>query len=96
MVGYWLNDLRQQRDWAESTDLQEEVLAEIERADAPDSSVVLVFDYPAQVAPRVPVLNTYDLYPAAQLRTVRASRPIRSLPAPTCAARRRASHSTIW
>ena len=70
MVGYWLNDLRQQRDWAESTDLQEEVLAEIERADAPDSSVVLVFDYPAQVAPRVPVLNvTYDLYPAAQLRT---------------------------
>jgi hypothetical protein len=70
MVGYWLNDLRQQRDWAESTDLQEDVLAEIERADAPDSSVVLVFDYPAQVAPRVPVLNvTYDLYPAAQLRT---------------------------
>ena len=59
------------------------MLAEIERADAPDSSVVLVFDYPAQVAPRVPVLNvTCNFYPAAQLRPVRASRPIRSLPAP--------------
>jgi hypothetical protein len=68
--GYWANDLRQQRDWAESTDLQEEVLSEIERANAPDSSVVLAFGYPADVAPRVPVLNvTYDLYPAAQLRT---------------------------
>ncbi len=69
-IGYWAHDLRQQRDWLDSTELQEEVLSEIDRAAAPDSSVVLVFGYPAQVAPRVPVLNvTYDLYPAAQLRT---------------------------
>jgi hypothetical protein len=70
LVGYYLNDLRQQGDWLDSTELQEEVLSEIERARPPDSSVVLAFDYPADVAPRVPVLNvTYDLVPAAQLRT---------------------------
>jgi hypothetical protein len=69
-VAYGVHDFRQQSDWLRSTELQEPVLAEIERARAPDSSVVLVFDYPAEVAPNVPVLNVnYDLYPAAQLRT---------------------------
>jgi hypothetical protein len=70
VVGYGVQDLRQQRDWARSADLQESVLAAIERAAPPDRSLVLVFDFPAQVAPRVPVLNvSWDLYPAAQLRT---------------------------
>jgi hypothetical protein len=69
-IGYGAWDFRQQNDWLRSTELQEPVLAEIERARAPDGSVVLVFDYPAEVAPNIPVLNvTYDLYPAAQLRT---------------------------
>ena len=69
-IGYWVNDFRQQSDWLDSVPLQEEVLGEIERARAPDGAVVLAFDYPAEVAPRIPVLNVaYDLYPAAQLRT---------------------------
>lgn len=69
-IGYGVNDFRQQSDWHRSTELQEMVLAAIERAGAPDGAVVLAFDYPAEVAPGVPVLNvTYDLYPAAQLRT---------------------------
>jgi hypothetical protein len=73
LVGYGAQDLRQQRDWKRSAELQESVLAAIERAQPPDGSLVLAFDFPAQVAPRVPVLNaSWDMYPAAQLRTGRS------------------------
>ena len=55
---------------AASTELQPKVLAAVERAHSPDGAVVLVFDYPAETAPRVPVLNVnYDLFPAARLVT---------------------------
>jgi hypothetical protein len=69
-IGFGIQDLRQQDQWLRSTELQPKVLAAIERAHAPDRAVVLVFGYPAEVAPRVPVLNVnYDLFPAARLRT---------------------------
>lgn len=74
VTGYYVHDLRQQRDWATSARLQESVLAAVERASPPDRSLVLVFGYPAQVAPRVPVFDvSWDLYPAAQLRTESAT-----------------------
>jgi hypothetical protein len=71
-IGYGIQDFRQQDQWLRSTELQPNVLAAVERADAPDGAIVLVFGYPAETAPGVPVLNTnYDLKPAAQLRTSR-------------------------
>ncbi|MFL5906860.1 MAG: hypothetical protein ACJ75Z_04590 [Solirubrobacterales bacterium] len=73
ITGYWVNDLRQQNDWIDSAKSQESVLSAIERASPPDGSLVLAFDYPAQVAPRLPTLNaSWDIYPAAQLHTDRA------------------------
>jgi hypothetical protein len=69
-VGFGIQDVRQQDQWLRSTEIQPKVLAAVERADAPDGAVVLVFDYPGETAPRVPVLNVnYDLFPAAQLVT---------------------------
>jgi hypothetical protein len=70
IAGYWVQDLRQQRDWIDSAERQEVVLAAVERAKPPDRSLVLTFGHPAQVAPRIPVFNqSWDLWPAAQLRT---------------------------
>jgi hypothetical protein len=69
-IGYWLQDLRQQRDYARAGELEESVLAAVERASPRDFSVVLTFGHPAQIRPGIPVFNqTYDLWPAAQLRT---------------------------
>jgi hypothetical protein len=69
-IGYGIQDFRQQDQWLRSTELQPGVLAAVERADPPDGAVVLVFNYPGETAPGVPVLNVnYDLYPAAQLVT---------------------------
>jgi hypothetical protein len=69
-IGYWVQDLRQQRDFARAAELEEEVLAAVERASPPDRSVVLTFGHPAQVRPGIPVFNqTYDLWPAGQLVT---------------------------
>jgi hypothetical protein len=69
-IGYGIQDFRQQDQWLRSTELQPNVLAAIEQAHAPDGAVVLVFDYPAETARGVPVLNTnYDIFPAARLRT---------------------------
>jgi len=69
-IAYGIQDVRQQDQWLRSTELQPKVLAAVERAGAPDGAVVLVFDYPGETAPRVPVLNVnYDLFPAAQLVT---------------------------
>jgi len=71
-IGYWIQDFRQQDHWLRSTELQPGVLAAVERADAPDGAVVLVFGYPAETARGVPVLDTnYDLKPAARLATSR-------------------------
>ena len=71
-IGYWIQDFRQQDHWLRSTELQPGVLAAVERADAPDGAVVLVFGYPAETARGVPVLDTnYDLKPAARLVTSR-------------------------
>lgn len=69
-VGYGIHDTREQADWAEAAELQEPVLAAVERASAPDGSLVLVFGQPGETAPGVPVFNaSWDLHPAAQLRT---------------------------
>lgn len=69
-IGFGIQDVRQQNQWLRSADLQPEVLAAVERAHPPDGAVVLVFDYPAETARGVPVLNTnYDLKPAARLVT---------------------------
>jgi hypothetical protein len=69
-VGYGIQDLGQQDHWLRSTELQQKVLGAVERAHPPDGAVVLVFDYPAETAPGVPVLNVnYDLKPAARLVT---------------------------
>jgi hypothetical protein len=69
-IGYGIQDFRQQDRWLRSTELQPRVLAAVERADARDGNVVLVFDYPAETARGVPVLNVnYDLKPAARLVT---------------------------
>jgi hypothetical protein len=71
-IGYWIQDLRQQDDWLRSTEIQPGVLAAVERANPHEGAVVLVFDYPAETARGVPVLNTnYDLKPAARLVTSR-------------------------
>jgi hypothetical protein len=70
LAGYWVNDLRQQRDYAEAAELQEPVLAAVEEASAPDGALVLTFGHVAQVGDRIPVFNqSWDLLPAAQLRT---------------------------
>jgi hypothetical protein len=69
-IGFGIQDIRQQNQWLRSSDLQPKVLAAVERAHPPDGAVVLVFDYPAETARGVPVLNTnYDLRPAARLAT---------------------------
>jgi hypothetical protein len=69
-VGFAIQDIRQQDQWLRSTELQPQVLAAVERAHARDGNVVLVFDYPAETARGVPVLNVnYDLKPAARLVT---------------------------
>ena len=73
-IGFGIQDLRQQNQWLRSAELQPGVLAGVERAyeriHPPDGAVVLVFDYPAETARGVPVLNTnYDLKPAARLVT---------------------------
>ena len=69
-VGFAIQDIRQQDQWLRSTELQPEVLAAVDRAPARDGNVVLVFDYPAETARGVPVLNVnYDLKPAARLVT---------------------------
>ena len=69
-IGYGIQDFRQQDQWLRSSELQPKVLAAVERAHSPDGAIVLVFNYPAEIAPRIPVLNVnYDLYPAAQLVT---------------------------
>jgi hypothetical protein len=73
VIGYGVHDFRQETDWSRSARLQESVLGAIQRASPPDRSLVLVFGFPAQTAPRVAVFNqSWDLYPAAQLRTGRA------------------------
>jgi hypothetical protein len=70
VIGYGIQDIRQQDHWLRSTELQPQVLAAVEQADPPDGAVVLVFDYPAETARGVPVMNVnYDLKPAARLRT---------------------------
>jgi hypothetical protein len=69
-IGYGIQDIRQQNQWLRSSELQPKVLAAVERADPPEGAVVLVFDYPAETARGVPVLNqNYDLKPAARLVT---------------------------
>jgi hypothetical protein len=69
-IGFGIQDFRQQDQWLRSTELQPEVLAAVERADPADGNIVLVFNYPGEIAPRVPVLNVnYDLLPAARLVT---------------------------
>ncbi len=69
-IGYGIQDLYQQDKWLRSTELQPKVLSAVERARPPDGAVVLVFDYPAETARGVPVLNVnYDLFPAARLVT---------------------------
>ena len=70
LAGYWAQDLRQQRDYAEAAELQEPVLAAVEDASPPESALVLTFNHPAQVGDGIPVFNqSWDLHPAAQLRT---------------------------
>jgi hypothetical protein len=73
-IGYGIQDIRQQNHWLRSTELQPGVLAAVEHAHdrihPPDGAVVLVFDYPAETARGIPVLNVnYDLPPAARLVT---------------------------
>ena len=70
VVGYIVQDVRHQRDWARSWSLQETVLTDVVRAAPPDGSVVLTFGHPAEVAPSVPVFNaSWDLFAAARVRT---------------------------
>jgi hypothetical protein len=70
LVGYAIHDTRQQQDWAQAAELQEPVLEAVERTSAPDGSLLLVFGFPGETAPGVPVLNqTWDLHPAAQVLT---------------------------
>jgi hypothetical protein len=69
-IGYGIQDLYQQDKWLRSTELQPKVLSAVKRARPPDGAVVLVFDYPAETARGVPVLDVnYDLFPAARLVT---------------------------
>ena len=69
-IGFGIQDFRQQDQWLRSTELQPTVLAAVERANTNEGNVVLVFNYPGEVAPRVPILNVnYDLLPAARLVT---------------------------
>jgi len=70
LVGYGAFDLLQQRDWARSWEVQQDVLAAIESADPGADDLVLVFDFPGETGPNVPTFNqSYDLWPAAQIRT---------------------------
>jgi hypothetical protein len=73
LAGYWTWDLRQQRDWLDAAGEQEPVLAAVERAAPQDNFLVLTFGAPGETGPQVPVFNqSWDLHPAAQLRTGRA------------------------
>jgi hypothetical protein len=68
VIGYAIQDGRQERDWAEAAEHQELVLEAVDRASPPEGSLVLTFDHPAETAPGVPVFNaSWDLHPAAQL-----------------------------
>ena len=70
LAGYAVFDVRENRDWAQSWDVQKEVLAAIEEADPGDDDLVLVFGFPGETGPNVPTFNqSYDLWPAAQIRT---------------------------
>ena len=78
LIGYGIHDTRQERDWARAAELQEPVLAAVERAPAPDGALVLVFGQPGETAPGVPVFNaSWDLHPAAMLHT---DRPMHTYP----------------
>jgi hypothetical protein len=73
LTGYGIQDGRQERDWARAAELQEPVLASVERAPVPPGALVLVFGQPGETAPGVPVFNaSWDLHPAALLRTDRS------------------------
>jgi hypothetical protein len=68
IVGYSVQDFRDQSDWARAADLQQPVLTAVAKAAPPDGSLVLTFGWPAQAAPGVPVFDqNYDLRPAVQL-----------------------------
>jgi hypothetical protein len=68
VIGYAIQDGRQERDWAEAAEHQEPVLEAVDRASPPEGSLVLTFGHPAETAPGVPVFNaSWDLHPAAQL-----------------------------
>jgi hypothetical protein len=68
VIGYAIQDGRQERDWAEAAELQIPVLEGVDRASPPEGSLVLTFGHPAETAPGVPVFNaSWDLHPAAQL-----------------------------
>jgi hypothetical protein len=72
LAGYWANDLRQQRDWAEAAEEQESVLAAVEASMPEDNFLVLTFGAPGETGPQIPVFNqSWDLHPASQLRTDR-------------------------
>jgi hypothetical protein len=77
VIGYAIQDGRQERDWADAAEHQEPVLEAVERAPAPEGSLVLTFGHPAETAPGVPVFNaSWDLHPAAQL----LGKPIHTYP----------------
>jgi hypothetical protein len=68
VIGYAIQDGREERDWAEAAEHQDLVLEAVDRASPPEGSLVLTFDHPAETAPGVPVFNaSWDLHPAAQL-----------------------------
>jgi hypothetical protein len=77
MIGYAIQDGRQERDWAEAAEHQEPVLEAVESLSPPEGALVLTFDHPAETAPGVPVFNaSWDLFPAAQL----LGKPIHTYP----------------
>ena len=70
LAGYWATDLGQQRDWARSAEVQEEVLAAVDESEPGETDLVLVFGFAGETGPNVPTFNqSYDLWPAAQIRT---------------------------
>jgi hypothetical protein len=77
VIGYAIQDGRQERDWAEAAEHQEPVLEAVESLSPPEGALVLTFDHPAETAPGVPVFNaSWDLFPAAQL----LGKPIHTYP----------------
>jgi hypothetical protein len=68
VIGYAIQDGRQERDWAEAAEHQQPVLEAVDRTSPPEGSLVLTFGHPAETAPGVPVFNaSWDLHPAGQL-----------------------------